>query len=215
MAMFPAFIDIKGKKCVVVGGGKVATRKIETLLKFEPRIVVVSPEISERIQALKWEDKVVVIKKKYSSEDLEGACLVIAATDHSSVNDRVFQDAQKSGILVNIADDPDKCTFIFPSVIMRDDLVVGISTSGSFPALSKMIRERVEQVLPEFYEGIVGVLKDCRERALREIEDVEIRQKLMNRLLDEVLFYEDAIPFEHLMQRIDCLFEEYKNEKNH
>lgn len=215
MAMFPVFINLKGKNCLVVGGGKVAARKIETLLEFEPRITVISPDINEGIQQLKYENKVVVVKKKYSADDMDNAFIAIAATDDPVVNDRVHSDAQSRGILVNVVDSREKCTFVFPSVVVRDELVVGISTSGSFPVLSKRIREKVEAVLPEFYSGLIQALKGWRERAEEEVKDEAVRRELLNKILDEVLFYEDAISNHQRAERIDKIFEEYKHGTNH
>lgn len=210
MSVFPIFIDLKGKKCVVVGGGKVAARKIETLLQFDSNIIVISPAVCERVQELKWEGRVVVIKKKYSEEDIEGAFMVIAATNDMKINEKVYNNAIENGTFVNVVDSPEKCTFIFPSVVKRQDLVVGISTSGGYPALSKKLRQKVEQLLPESYGNILETLKDCRRRAEAEVQNIDKRKELLNRILDEILFYEDAITPGQLQIRIDNIFEEYK-----
>lgn len=210
MPAFPLFVDLKGKKCVVIGGGKVATRKIESLLGFGARIVVVSPGITERIQDLKWQDRVIVLKKRYSEEDLEGAFMAIAATSDRRVNEKIYEDAVRSGIFVNVIDSPEKCTFVFPSLVKRNDLVVGITTSGGYPALSKAVRKKIEEILPESYGRILEILRECRNRAEVQITDPDTRKQLLDRLLDEITFYEDAVTEEQLKTRIENIFGEYR-----
>lgn len=213
MAVFPLFIDLKGKRCVIIGAGRVAERKIETLLEFSTDILVISPETTERIQQLKWEDKLVVIKKRYSEEDIEGAFMVIAATSDSKVNEKIYCDAVKRNIFVNVVDNPERCTFIFPSVVKRGELVVGISTSGSYPVLSKKIREKINSVLPKKLGSMVQTLKECRKRAEQQIPDSCNRKELLDKIADEIIFYEEAVSEKQLKIRIDNIFEEYKNDK--
>lgn len=209
MAMFPIFIDIKGKECLVVGGGRVAERKIETLLKFGSRIKVVSPDISEGIEGLELQSKLIVNRREYSGDDMENACLVIAATDDAAVNDRICKDAGTKGIPVNVVDAPEKCTFVFPSVVVREDLVIGISTSGSFPAMSKKIRERLEAAVPEAYGEIVGFLRDWRARAEKEIKDADARKELLNRILEEILSCGSGVNDRSILQKIEEIYKEY------
>lgn len=213
MPMFPLFIDLRSKKCVVIGGGAVAERKVETLLQFDTHITVVSPEITDRIQQLKWEGRVVVIRKKYSEEDLEGAFLVVAATSDEKTNERISIDAAKNNLFVNVADCPERCTFVFPAVVRRDELVVGISTSGGYPGLSKKIRQDIDKILPRDYGSMLETLKQCRERAEAEVRDSGRRKRLLEQLLDEMVLYEGAVTRERLSKRIDDIFEEYADEK--
>jgi precorrin-2 dehydrogenase / sirohydrochlorin ferrochelatase len=212
MPVFPIFVDLEDKKCVVIGGGNVATRKIDTLLTFNPCITVISPEISDRIQQLKLEGKVTVLNKKYSEGDLEDAFITIAAASDTNVNERVYKEAIKRNIHVNIADCPDKCTFIFPSIVSRCEVVVGISTSGSFPAMSKYIRQSVEKALPKDLSQIIQILKDFRKRAVLEIKSLDKRKELINRLIDEVAFFKNDFSEERIRLRIEEIFEEYKDE---
>lgn len=197
MPVFPLFVDLKDKLCVVVGGGKVAARKIDTLLQFEAKIRVVSPELSGRLEELKREGRVEVVERVYSEGDLEGAFIAIAATSDSMLNGEIYNYAVKNNIFVDVADCPQKCTFIFPSVVKRGDLVVGISTSGGYPALSKNIRKRIDGMLPQTYGDILEILKDCRKRAAVEIQDQAARKEILSRIMDEV----------------EEIFWEYQNEK--
>jgi precorrin-2 dehydrogenase / sirohydrochlorin ferrochelatase len=210
MAVFPLFIDLNGKRCIVIGGGKVATRKAETLLEFQTDVIVVSPEISGRLQELHQCGNLTWRQKIYTADDLEGAFLVIAATSDRLVNEEIYEDSVAKGIMVNTADDPDKCTFIFPSVVKRDDLVIGISTSGKYPALSKAVRKKMEKMLtPNINGEMLGLLAECRQRAIREVKDASVRKELIERLLEELLFCEEASSNEVLYSKIDRIFGDY------
>ncbi len=167
MATFPLFVDLKNKKCVVVGGGRVATRKTETLLQFCDNIVVVSPDISDKLAMLIQKGSITYIESTFYPEALENAFIAIAATSDKRVNESIHKLAVEKNCLVNVADAPDKCTFIFPSVVKRDELVIGISTSGGFPALSKAIREKIEGMLPELISEKLKVLKTERKDILK------------------------------------------------
>jgi precorrin-2 dehydrogenase / sirohydrochlorin ferrochelatase len=210
MAFFPLFIDLENKKCVVVGGGRVATRKAETLLQFAARIVVISPEITEQLEGYKEKGSLVHVQRKYTEVDIEGAFLIIAATSDRVVNEKIVEAAIKRNIFVNVADNPEKCTFIFPSVIKRDELVIGVSTSGSYPVLSKRIRKKIDEMLRSNFPGsITELLRNCRERALLHINDEEKRKELMNRVLDEIIFDSKIMDSAGLNEKIEKLFSEY------
>lgn len=208
MAVFPLFINLEGKKCIVVGGGKVAARKIETLLKFGASITVISPLPVKSILGLKCEDRLIVKRKKYSEEDIDGAFIIIAATSDKKANKRIYDDAVKNNIPVNVVDCPRKCTFIFPSIVKRNDLVVGISTSGRYPALSKKMREKIEKMLPGDFGDILEMLKKYRKKAMIEIHDSEKRKELLNKIADEA-FCCDHVPVERLKTGIEHIFKEY------
>ncbi len=149
MPMFPAFIDIKGKKVIVVGGGKVATRKVEKLLNFSPKITVISPKITKELQDFYLSKRIVWKKRKFLMNDLKDAYMVVVAVDNMRIQERIFSYCKKKGILCNSVDSPDYCNFIFPALVVRGDLVVGISTSGKVPALSSFVRQSIEKVLPK------------------------------------------------------------------
>lgn len=214
MSVFPLFMDLRGKKCVVVGGGNVATRKIEALLDFDADIHVISPESTAEINELYYEGRIKVFEKKYEEKDLENAFLVIAATSDSSVNEIVYVDAVGRNVPVNVVDCPQKCTFIFPSIVKRGDLVIGISTSGGYPALSKCIREKVEMVIPETYAELLMTLKECRRRASTEVRNPQKRREMLGKLMEEVLCFGDNTSQEDLKQRIENIFGDYRDEKN-
>ena len=185
MAAFPLFVDLKGKVCIVVGGGEVASRKVEILSRFEADLRIIAPEVSSSINAFENRGIVNVRRKEYSGADLEEAFLAVAATSSPEVNDRVFRDARKRNIPVNVVDDPEKCTFIFPSVVKRGELTIGISTSGGYPALSKKIRKIAEEVFTEEYAEILSMLADFRIRVRKSQLGQEEREKTLKQVVDE------------------------------
>ena len=210
VVLFPLFVDLQGKKCLVVGGGNVAVRKIETLLSFGAEIFVVSPEVTEGIEELARCRKLSVAQRSYCPSDLEGVSLAIAATNVNQVNRQVYMEAKERNIPVNVVDKPEMCTFVFPSIVKRQELVIGISTSGGFPALSKRIRQMLEKVIPENLGELLGFLKGIRNRLKDEVESPAERKLLLERLLDEVFTCKGIKEKEPLQQRIDQAIRKYK-----
>ena len=145
MRYYPIHLDIQNRNCLVVGGGGVGTRKVDNLLKCGARVNVVSPEISSKLQDLSKSERLTLRFRHYRSTDLEGMFLVIGATDDDALNRQVSRDAEARNTLCNIADRPEVCNFILPSIVRRDDLVITISTSGRSPALAKKLRKRLER----------------------------------------------------------------------
>jgi len=185
MAVFPLFIDLRDKLCVVVGGGSVATRKVCSLADFGARIKVVSPELSEKLEELASERSIEAVRRSYRDGDLEGAFIAIAATPEREINEEIYKYAAKHNIFVDVADCWQECTFIFPSIVRRDDLVVGISTSGAYPALSKSVRKIIDAVIPQEYGSLLEVLKDLRNRAGSKINDQSKRKEILSRIMTE------------------------------
>jgi precorrin-2 dehydrogenase/sirohydrochlorin ferrochelatase len=215
MAVFPVFIDLSGKKCVVIGGGKVASRKTAALVDFDAEILVVSPALSGELQEFQQRGKIIHSAGEYSETDLTGAFLAVAATNDRTVNEQVYHDAVKNGILVNTADNPAQCTFIFPAIVKKDDLVIGISTSGKYPGLSKSIRQMIDQMLARRIDtGIIGILETCRARALAEIESEARRREILDRILDEAVFGAEVTDSRQVCAKIEMIFGEYQNEKD-
>lgn len=212
MALFPIFIDLRGKKCVVVGGGSVASRKINTLLEFDAQVTVVSPEFCPKI--LEWESqkRIETNRKEYSGGDLQGALLAVAATSDKNVNDKVWQEASDRHIFVNVADDPGKCTFVFPAVVKRDELVVGITTSGGYPALAGSIRRQIEALLPERYGELLQILGDIRHKAEREISSTHRRKEILLQLLEAALVLEEKEAPKDIRYRLESFFDKLKND---
>ncbi len=176
---YPAFLNLKGKKTVVVGGGKVAERKILTLLKAGAEITVISPEITKRIDGEKRKGRIKHICRQYRKGDLRNAFLVVSATDSHAINKHVSEDAPS---LVNVLDAPALCNFIVPSVIQRGHLTIAISTSGISPGLSKSIRRELEHLYCPDFAHYLRSLKKIRTKAMKEITDKKKRTAFLKSL---------------------------------
>lgn len=186
MAYFPMFVNLKGQKCVVVGGGEVASRKVEKLLYFEPRIMVVAPSIVSELEEME-RSEITIIGREFEPEDLEGAALVIAATDDRELNGRISALCREKKIPVNAVDEPENCTFFFPALVERGNVTIGISTAGKSPLLAKKIREKLESVLGEELAGYAEELGRERERVKREISKQEKRAEIFEGMLQSIL----------------------------
>ena len=162
MRYYPVFLNLEGKRCVVVGGGDVAERKVLALLDSGASVTVISPELTERLYDLKFAGRIEHLQRDYREGDLKGAFIVIAATSEMDVNRKVSGDAE--GIPVNVVDTPELCSFIVPSVLRRGPLTIAVSTSGTSPALSRSIREELEALYTEevgtLLEHIVRIRKE-------------------------------------------------------
>lgn len=180
MGYFPFFIDIENKKCVIVGGGKVALRKLEKLLSFNPKITVIAPEICDEI---KENNKVNILQRNFADSDIENAFMVISATDDNSLNAHIFELCQKNNILINTVDNKEKCGFIFPALVKRDSLTVGISTSGKSPLYAKFLRKKIESSVDEKCDETIDILNKYRNLIKREINSEENRKKAFERIL--------------------------------
>lgn len=181
---YPVLLDLEGKKCVVVGGGKVAERKVESLLSCGARVEVIAPNSVDGLINLAEIDRVSVTARSYQSGDLAGSFLVVAATDDPHVNSVVWEDATRQGLLVNVVDDPAHCNFIVPSVIRRGDLVVSFSTSGQSPALAKKLRKELEEVIAPEYGPLLELLGKLRDEVKSRVPDAERRAAIWQELVD-------------------------------
>jgi precorrin-2 dehydrogenase/sirohydrochlorin ferrochelatase len=163
---YPICLDISGKRCVVIGGGNVAERKVERLLACGARVEVVGKELTPALAAWKGDGRIIHREADFEEAHLAGASLVIGATDDETVNGRVAQSARARGIPVNIVDDPARCDFILPSVVERGDLVIAVSTGGKSPALARKIREELEGVYGMEYAILLEILGELRDRVI-------------------------------------------------
>ena len=178
-AYYPVFLDLRGKSCVVVGGGRVAERKALALLAAGARLTVVSPALTARLRKEKDRGSLRHVGRAFRPGDLTGAFLVIAATDDERVNEAV---AARKDLLVNVVDQPERCTFIVPASVRRGPLHVAISTSGTSPAMARAIREDLEQTYGKEFGLYLRKLARMRERAVREIPDPRERERFLKTL---------------------------------
>lgn len=193
MGYFPFFMELEGARGVIVGGGKVAARKVEKLLPFGPRLTVIAPEMDGRIVQLdkmlkrRTGEKAALLLecRKANEQDLEGAAFVIAATDEEAVNGWVSEYCKEKKIPVNVVDDREKCTFFFPALVKDGPLTVGISTDGKSPAAASYVRKEIEHKLPEGLGSTIELLGMLRE----EVKAVSGDQAVRAGILEKLFFY--------------------------
>lgn len=145
--LFPMFMDISDKKVLVIGGGKVAARRVRTLLDFAGEILVVAPDAKEEIVQLAKEGIISYEKRPYEKSDLNGADIVLAATDDISLNDEIYGDCKRLGITVNVASDREKCDFHFPGIVKKGPVVIGINAGGNDHRGAKEMRLKLQRYL--------------------------------------------------------------------
>ena len=143
---FPMFIDLTDRKIFVAGGGRIARRRIEALVKFGADIHVAAPRVCPEIALLAGEGKIKTVLREYRPSDLEGMDFAIAATNDREVNRAVYEECRKRGIPVNVADDKTLCDFYFPALVLTDDVVIGIGSGGESPGRVKEVRQRIEKL---------------------------------------------------------------------
>ncbi|HEY1269121.1 MAG TPA: bifunctional precorrin-2 dehydrogenase/sirohydrochlorin ferrochelatase [Candidatus Binatia bacterium] len=160
-------MNLSGQRCLVVGGGVVAERKVEGLLEAGASVTVVSPALTEGLEQKVREKKIRHYMREYRKGDLAGYRLAFVATDNSQVTRAVYEEAQESDVPLNSADDPARCDFILPSILRRGELQIAVATGGASPALSRMIREELEEYFSKDYEVLSDVVADVR-RELKE-----------------------------------------------
>ncbi len=166
MNLYPVNLNIQGKHCVVVGGGKIAARKLRGLIECDAKITVISPEICSEVEELIGQGRFQLVRRPFQPEDLSGAMVCIAATDNRQVQNMVRDAARKEKCLLNSIDDQEACDFQVPSKIRRGGLLLTVSTGGGSPALSKDIRIRLEDEFGSEYEEFVAFLATVREHLL-------------------------------------------------
>jgi siroheme synthase-like protein len=172
----PISVSLKSRPCLVVGGGLVALRKVETLMDYETTITVVAPEVHDKLEYHAERGRISLEKREYRSPEASAYGLVVSATDDASLNSRVHEDATRAGALVNVVDDPPHCDFIFPAVLRRDCLTTAISTDGKAPFVSGHLRLVLESIFPEHWGRLMRLAASFRKRVrVRWAADLEKR----------------------------------------
>jgi precorrin-2 dehydrogenase/sirohydrochlorin ferrochelatase len=187
MKYYPVHLDIKNRNCLVVGGGAVGTRKVNTLLACGARVTVVSPDPAQPLKKMAAEGSITLKERAYRTVDLKDMFLVIGATDDEKLNRQISEEAEQIGILCNIADRPEACNFILPSVVQRGDLVITISTSGQSPALAKRLRRKLEAQFGEEYADFLLLMGAIRKKLLSQAHEPEAHKAVFNQLIDSDL----------------------------
>ena len=209
MRYYPVHLDINNRNCLVVGGGGVGTRKVKTLLDCGARVTVVSPEVSQQLRELAASGDIILEERSYQSEDLNAVFLVIGATDDEKLNQQISSDADRFNTLCNIADRPEVCNFILPSIVHRDDLVITISTSGKSPALAKKLRQALENQFGEEYATLLHLLGAIRKKLLQQAHEPEAHKPLFEQLINSDL---SVMIQESEVEKIDSLLFEVLGE---
>jgi precorrin-2 dehydrogenase/sirohydrochlorin ferrochelatase len=182
---YPVFLDIEGRRCLVVGGGPVATEKVQKLVEHGACVRLVSPQITAELRAMEQRgDLLEYHPRTYRPEDLDGCFLVIAATNLDAINRMVWQDAEARGMPCNVVDVPPLCNFIVPSIVRRGELAIAISTGGASPVVAKRIRRDLEERYGDEWEALVGLLRDLRDDLKVRYPDMPSRRDAVERLME-------------------------------
>lgn len=205
MQYYPICLQIEGRRCLVIGGGAVAERKVRGLLESGAVVVVISPQLTEVLSALQAAGKIVWEPRGYQADDVAGFFLVMAATDDRLVQDQVQSDAERHQILINVADVPEKCNFILPALVKRGALSVAISTSGKSPALAKRLRRELQRLIGQDYEivtEVMGLIRPCvLQWGLPQAENEKIFQGLVDGDLLMLVSQRDWSPLQAYLEQ--------------
>lgn len=186
MDYLPVFFKITGQPCLVVGGGHIAKRKVNLLLKAGASVTVIAPEVLPELKAQILASDGQVVEQAYQSSFLSNQRLVIAATDDQILNQQVFDDCEQQKIAVNVVDAPDLCRFIFPSIIDRSPIVVAISSSGQSPVLARLLRTRLESIIPAAYGQLAAFVGSFRKQVQTVLPDTSVRRAFWERELQGI-----------------------------
>ena len=184
---YPVFLSLKNKRAVVIGGGKIAARKVTALLKAEAEVVVVAKEASKGLLRLAEKREIRCYQRPFRPSDIKGAWLVIAATNDHALNERVARETQKCRQWINVVDKPALCQLIFPSVVRKGKLTMAISTNGASPALAKAIRKDLQKNFIPKYERSLKEISRVRSKVLKTTSSVEKRRGILNQLAEKLL----------------------------
>lgn len=192
MSLLPIFVDLAGRDCLVVGAGEVAARKIDRLLRCRAVVRVVAPEACGQVADWAAAGQLTLIRRPFTEADLDGAWLVYAATADTELNGRISTLAGERRLLVNVVDDPANCSFLTPSILDRDPVQIAIGTGGASPVLARLLRARLETLIPAAYGDIARIMAGFRERVAAAINDGRQRRRFWEEVLQgpiaEMLF---------------------------
>lgn len=183
MKYLPIFYDLSVRPCLVVGAGEIAARKVRQLRKAEASVIVIAPEICKELKDLAESKEINYISEKFSEEILSDKMLVIAATNDIEVNRKVSELAKAQNIPVNVVDNPDLCSFIMPSIVDRDPVQIAISTGGASPVLARLLRARLETLIPASYGRLAKLMAKFREHVKQRYPKMQERRRFWEHIL--------------------------------
>jgi precorrin-2 dehydrogenase/sirohydrochlorin ferrochelatase len=188
MAKYPIFLELGGRRAVVIGGGAVAVRKAQVLLAAGARLIVVAEHVDDMLTALCTGSDAELIRSRYSKNYLAGAVLVIAATNNREINKQIYKDCQELEVLCNVVDDPELCDFFVPAVVKRGDLQIAISTEGYCPAYAGHLRKKLEQIFTNKHGEFLAELDTLRKRIIKDVQDPADRKAILGQLVADKSF---------------------------
>lgn len=188
MSLFPAFLKVAGRRCLVVGAGAVGEEKMEGLLRAGAEVRVVATYATRRVRAWAREGKIRWEARKFRAADLRGAFLVVAATSSAKLHEQIYKQAQQRGVLCNVVDDPPHCDFYYGSVVRRGALQIAISTAGLSPALAQRLRKELSKQFGADYEAWLRCLGAEREKLMQQKISPQRRKKILHRLASREAF---------------------------
>lgn len=181
---YPMFVDLEGRRCLVVGGGPIATEKVEKLLEHGAVVRLVTPQLTPELERMVNEGAIGEYREgTYRPEDLDGCFLVIAATNLDPINRMVWQDAEARNMVCNVVDVPPLCNFIVPSIVRRGELALAISTGGASPVVAKHIRRQLDEMYGPEWEALVSLLRDVRDELKVRYLDMPSRRDAVEQLM--------------------------------
>lgn len=214
MGYFPFFMDIGGKTGVIVGGGRVAARKVEKLAAFGPHLTVIAPRIEEcmRVQEERLQRgaaaTLLFCEREFRTEDLDGADFVIAATDDASLNGRISEYCMARRIPVNVVDDREKCSFFFPALVREGNLTVGISTDGKSPLAASWVKKEISRNLPDGIGEIIDLMGQMRLQVMKGNVEEAARKEILGKMFSYCLEKGGKVTTGELMDRFMGTVEE-------
>jgi len=205
MGYYPIFLELEGKTVLVVGGGSVAQRKIETLLEYGAVINIISNDLTHKLKVLVESNKIRFLGNEFTEKDLDGTFLVIAATDDKQLNHDISKSARKRALLTNVVDEPLECNFIVPSIVRIGDLLIAISTAGKSPALAQKIRRELETQFGPEYKIFLNLMGSLREEilpmGLSQAENSRIFHKIVDSDILKAIVSDDWEEVESILSR--------------
>ena len=206
MSFYPICLDLEGKPCIIVGGGRVAERKVQGLLSCAAQVTVISPELTEGLLSSYKDGSIGWIKRKYCPGDLEQAFLVIAATNDEETQKQVYEEAAVHNLLLNVADVPQRCNFILPATVRQGDLIISISTAGKSPALARKLRMELEKRYGVEYKIMVDILGAIRPQilasGLSQSENEQIFTQLLHKEMAEWIMARNWSSLENHFEKV-------------
>lgn len=185
-SFFPILINLKKFPCLVIGGGKVAFRKVITLQKFNARINVISPRVCRSLNELAEKSKVTIIRKPYHKQYLKNFQLIFCATDNPEINLTVHRDCRDENKLLNVADVPELCDFILPATVKRGDLSISVSSQGKAPFYAAETRKKLEHIFPEYYKNIAELAAEYRSMVIanKKLQLHKLKEEAFKKFFD-------------------------------